>query len=248
MQGNSLPPHPRWGSENRSLKAEAIWQTLLHYCGSDIAHGRWVDIGCGSGGITAQLAPKVREIIGIDPEPWAHWTDWTRDNTNLTFLRGSYDSDPALIAQESAVIVICNQVYEHVPDPAALISFIHRILKPGGYCYFAGPNLLFPIEPHVYWPFVHWLPRSAAQKIMSLSGSVKILDAYSVEYWRLKSWLKDFEVYDALPAILTAPELYGRSGYFWRVLSKMPVFLLKTLAFASPGFVFILRKPVTGRN
>jgi 2-polyprenyl-3-methyl-5-hydroxy-6-metoxy-1,4-benzoquinol methylase len=245
MQGNSLPPHPRWGSENRSLKAEAIWQTLLHYCGSDIAHGRWVDIGCGSGGIAAQLAPKVGEIIGIDPEPWACWTDWTRDHANLTFLCGSYDNETAVITQESTDVVICNQVYEHVPDPASLIRFIHGILKPGGYCYFAGPNLLFPIEPHVYWPFVHWLPRSMATQLMRTlgSGHADELDAYSTHFWKLKSWIIPyFKFTNAVPFVVNNIVQMQHSGALWRTLRYLPAPILDAFTPFSPGFVFVIKK------
>jgi SAM-dependent methyltransferase len=237
------PSDPRWGSENRPRKAEAIWQTLVHYCGAQIAHGLWVDVGCGSGGIAAALAPRIRNMVGIDPEPWERWNVWTHEHPNLTFLRGSYDSAPPVMAPDSADVVICNQVYEHVPDPVALIRFIHLILKPGGYCYFAGPNLLFPVEPHVFWPFVHWLPRGLAVSLMRLCGSKAVLDAHSATWWTLRKWLGRFEVFDAVPYILSHPDRYDRRGWFWRPFRLVPTTLLHALTWLSPGFVFVLRKP-----
>ena len=69
----------------------------------------------------------------------------------------------------------------------------------GGIAYFAGPNLLFPIEPHVFWPFVHWLPRGLAVRLMRALGSRKVLDANSASWWRLHAWFDGFEVSNALP-------------------------------------------------
>ncbi len=43
-------------------------------------------------------------------------------------------------------VVICNQMYEHVPDPERLMNEIFRILTPGGICYFGAINRLKIIE------------------------------------------------------------------------------------------------------
>ncbi|WP_245232722.1 class I SAM-dependent methyltransferase [Thiorhodococcus minor] len=243
-QAHPAPPpsDPRWGSEDRPRKAEAIWQTLLHFRGPEIGDGVWLDVGCGSGGIAAALAPRVHRIIGLDPEPWERWPMWMEAHPNLTFLEGSYDSIPARVPAESVDVVVCNQVYEHVPDPVGLIAFIHRTLKPGGVCYFAGPNLLFPIEPHVFWPFVHWLPRRLAVSLMQRMGSSAVLDADSTHYWRLLSWTRPFDVTNAVPQILRDPTNYGRRGPVWRLLSRIPTALLASLTPLSPGFVFVLKK------
>jgi ubiquinone/menaquinone biosynthesis C-methylase UbiE len=160
---------PRWGQRDRDIKAHAIAQTLRHYMSLPLEQADCVDIGCGSGGIAFHLAPLVRSMVGVDPESWQRWKDFQDQRKNLQFLQESVES--LSIPDASVDVVICNQVYEHVPDPKRLIQEIHRILKPGGYCYFAGPNLLFPIEPHIFWPFVHWLPRRLAQSLIRATGS-----------------------------------------------------------------------------
>jgi 2-polyprenyl-3-methyl-5-hydroxy-6-metoxy-1,4-benzoquinol methylase len=241
------PRNPRWGSSGRTLKAEAIWMTLLHQAGPAISHGRWVDIGCGNGGIAAHLAPRVREMVGIDPEPWTTWTEWMCKHPNLIFIQGSYDSEPALISPESVDVVICNQVYEHVPDPIALIRFIHQMLKPGGFCYFAGPNWLFPIEPHIFWPFVHWLPRKFAIQLMRMLGSKRAddLDAFSTHFWQLNSWLSThFTISNAVPFMIREVIPMQYDSLIWKVLAFLPKRLLDVLNPLSPGFVFVLKKAV----
>lgn len=236
---------PRWGSENRPAKAEVIWRTLSYFAGSAIQRDVWADIGCGSGGIAAALSPRVGRMIGIDPEPWQRWETWTKNNSNLNFIVGSYDSSPPFLNDASIDVAICNQVYEHVPDPQQLIAEIYRILKPGGYCYFAGPNLLFPIEPHVFWPFIHWIPRSLAIRIMKIAKAKSIIDANSTTYWKLKKWLREFEIIDAVPEIASAPSNFGKTGKAWGLVSVTPKWLTKSLMPLSPGFIFILRKPET---
>lgn len=233
---------PRWGSENRPLKADMIWRILQHFCGCGIAEGVWVDVGCGSGDIAAALAPRVTRILGVDPEPWARWSDLMNEHSNLRYFQSDCEIASG-IEPSSADIVICNQVYEHVADPLALIRFIHRILKPGGYCYFAGPNLLFPIEPHVFWPFVHWLPRGPVQGIMRVLGAKYVVEANSVSYWKLMGWFKDFAITNALPYVVRHAVDIGRSGTLWRSLAHMPNKFLEAMTPLSPGFIFILHKP-----
>ena len=233
--------NPRWGHKHRDEKARVILKTVAHFTALKLQETVWMDFGCGNGGIAAYLAPHVKHVIAIDPEPWEDWATFQQQHDNLQFLNESVED--LSCADHSADIVVCNQVYEHVPNPQYLIAQIHRVLKPGGYCYFAGPNLLFPIEPHVFWPFVHWLPRNFATSLLRLSGSKKILDAYSVDYWTLKRWLHRFEIINAVPYILKHPQRYGRNSFFWRIPSLLPTSALNTLTWISPAFVFILRKP-----
>lgn len=232
---------PKWGQHDRDIKAHAIAQTLRHYMTLPLDQADCVDIGCGSGGIAFHLAPLVRSMIGVDPESWRRWSDFQSQRDNLQFLKEPVESLP--LPDASTDVVICNQVYEHVQDPKLLIEEIHRILKPGGYCYFAGPNLLFPIEPHIFWPFVHWLPRDFAQSVIEVTGSGAVLEANSTHYWRLQSWLTRFHVQNAVLFIAKNPRQFCRDRWIHRAISFLPAPILNLLTPLSPGFVFMLRKP-----
>lgn len=233
-----LPP---WGTQGRDLKASRILKVMKHFTSTPVEMTTWVDLGCGSGGIAAALAPHVKHITGIDPESWPYWQEYSKRQLNLSFVRQPVEQ--LAIPHESVDVVVCNQVYEHVPDPQFLIQQIYRVLKPGGYCYFAGPNLIFPIEPHVFWPFVHWLPRRFAVNVMRMLGARKVVDANSVSYWTLRKWLAAFEVRNALPDIIAAPGKFGFHGRLYRALSWIPRRFIENLTWLSPGFVFVLRKP-----
>jgi len=51
------------------------------------------------------------------------------------------------LCDDTCDTVTCNAVIEHVPEPAALVAEIHRILKPGGYAQLMIP-FVFPF--HAY--------------------------------------------------------------------------------------------------
>ncbi|WP_161487810.1 bifunctional 2-polyprenyl-6-hydroxyphenol methylase/3-demethylubiquinol 3-O-methyltransferase UbiG [Rhodanobacter sp. FW104-R8] len=238
---------PRWGQDGRDRKAEAILATLKEHCRRDLTLGVWLDVGCGSGGVAATLAAHVEQVIGVDPEPWIRWQALCDERPNLAFHAGSYRDLTNLLASESIDVVVCNQVYEHVDDPAALLQAIRRVMKPGGVCYFAGPNLLWPIEPHVFWPFVHWLPRRFAQHWMRRLGSRQAddLDAWSRSYWGLTRLFRrvGYQYTGAIHARLRAGAGVAGAARFLRMSAHVPRGFVTALTPISPGFVFILTKP-----
>jgi 2-polyprenyl-3-methyl-5-hydroxy-6-metoxy-1,4-benzoquinol methylase len=237
---------PRWEAEGRDSKADAIWRTVVQARGPQVARGRWLDVGCGSGGIAASLAPRVDSILGLDPEPWSRWKDFQAEHPNLAFEVADCCGEVVPVTDASIDVIVCNQVYEHVADPQALVAAIRRMLKPGGCCYFAGPNLLWPIEPHVNWPFVHWLPRRFAVALMRALGSAraKDLDAWSASYWRLVGWFRDngLDYANAIPERLRANLAAQPGRLAWRLASAVPNRMLDLAAPLSPGHVFILYK------
>jgi SAM-dependent methyltransferase len=248
MDESSRGGDPRWGQVDRDKKAEAILRTMELVAGPDapLRQGTWLDVGCGSGGVAAALAANVHRVIGIDPEPWQRWPDFARVNPNLEFHAGSYARLAEVAAAESIDVVVCNQVYEHVDDPLALLAAIHRVLRPGGVCYFAGPNLLWPIEPHVFWPFVHWFPRRFAQRAMRLLGSrhAHELDAWSWSYWKLTRAFASagFRWKPAVSERIRAGAAM-RGSMLLRLAARVPVFLIAWLMPLTPAFVFVLTRP-----
>lgn len=239
---------PRWGSEGRDRKATAIRDTLLLVHGPRIDAGTWLDVGCGSGGIAAGLAGHAVQVIGIDPEPWSAWGEAVAAHTNLRLMADTFDGSRLPLPEESVDVVVCNQVYEHVAAPSQLVRNLYRVLVPGGSCYFAGPNLLWPIEPHVFWPFVHWLPRSWGQKLMRVLGSQHAdeLDAYSKDCITLRRWFREsgFTVRSILKERVVVEfraRGYRRTG---SMIARFPAWLFLVAEPLAPGFVYVLRKPV----
>ena len=100
---------------------------------------RLLDVGCGPGTITAELASLVAPgaVLGIDPA--ADVIERARANAataggaapgNLTFEVGDVYALEA--ADGSFDVVHAHQVLQHLSDPVAALSEMRRVLAPGG--------------------------------------------------------------------------------------------------------------------
>jgi SAM-dependent methyltransferase len=62
-------------------------------------------------------------------------------------------------------LVINNQVMEHVEDIDAVLSEIHRVLKPGGVVLSLFPDHSIWREGHCGVPFLHWFPKRSTFRV-----------------------------------------------------------------------------------
>jgi SAM-dependent methyltransferase len=62
--------------------------------------------------------------------------------------------------------VFTHYVLEHVADIDAVTREVARVTAPGGCGFHVYPGPLRPIEPHLFMPFVHWLPKNMSRKWM----------------------------------------------------------------------------------
>jgi ArsR family transcriptional regulator len=88
------------------------------------------DLGCGTGATIEQLAPHVRQIIGIDNSPAmlkAAKKRLTRFS-NVDLRKGDLQSLPIDDRAVDAALLLLALTY--VPDPQMVLSEISRILKP----------------------------------------------------------------------------------------------------------------------
>lgn len=60
--------------------------------------------------------------------------------------------------------IFTHYVLEHVADIDAVTAEIGRLTAPGGCGFHVYPGKLRPIEPHLFMPFVHWLPKNPLRK------------------------------------------------------------------------------------
>jgi ArsR family transcriptional regulator len=90
------------------------------------------DLGCGTGQVIAQLAPFVKQVIGIDNSPAMLKAARKRLATseNVDLRKGDLSAVPIDDKSCDAAMLILALTY--VADPAAVLSEMSRILKPGG--------------------------------------------------------------------------------------------------------------------
>jgi SAM-dependent methyltransferase len=102
-----------------------------------------VDLGCGHHVFgdwmlseQAQVLAACRQVFGVD-------LDWLGLKAH-TGISNKIFADLAYLPLESnsAEVVSANMVAEHLPEPAAILREIHRVLKPGGAFVFHTPSYL----------------------------------------------------------------------------------------------------------
>ncbi len=143
-----------------------------------------LDIGCSSGIVSTAMAPRFTSMVGLDIDKLALSDIEPAHDQKSVFLLGDAMQMP--LQEETFDMIFCLQVYEHVPDDKRMMSEIYRVLKPGGFVIFSGPNRLYPIEPHYHLPFLHWLPQAWADFYLRAMGKGHAYYEKSRSYWALR--------------------------------------------------------------
>jgi len=130
-----------------------------------------VDFGCGNGAQTRLFDPLFARTTGVDVDPvfLAEFqaqivADGVQDRTRACELvDGRIPLDDAC-----ADVVTSFTVLEHVPDEAAALAEMRRVLRPGGRMIISVPNRWWLFETHgadlplLPWnrvPLVSWWPK-----------------------------------------------------------------------------------------
>jgi 2-polyprenyl-3-methyl-5-hydroxy-6-metoxy-1,4-benzoquinol methylase len=140
-----------WNWESPAGKLR--WARRVKMMGGHLAPGMTVlELGCGTGHFTRELAYSCAQIVAIDVSPdlleiakAQHSAPNVRYEIQnayaMTYTDGTFDS------------AIGSSVLHHLEIEAALRE-IHRVLKLGGTIYFTEPNMLNPqiaIQKNVPW-------------------------------------------------------------------------------------------------
>ena len=99
-----------------------------------LAGARAADVGCGGGLLSESLARHGAAVIGIDLSP--AMISVARLHAEGQDLQLDYQlqaaAELAASASGSFGVVCCMELAEHVPDPAALVADLARLVQPGG--------------------------------------------------------------------------------------------------------------------
>ncbi len=229
----------------RRAIAARIAAVLEDFSGVPLPTATLLDVGASHGLIAVALAERVEWTIGIDLDVAALAAARLEvpARGRLDLALGSGMRLP--FKDECMDLVVCNHVYEHVPDANALMQEIARVLRPGGACYFAGGHRLQLVEPHYRLPFLSWLPRSWADRYLRAAGRGRSYGEQFVAPWALPTLFKRFaSARDVTGDALHRCHRYGL-GPRWlesvfAVLLPLP--LARVVGFALPTHLWVLRK------
>jgi len=228
----------RHDPEGRRRRARRIVAALSDFGGLDVATARLLDVGCSAGLIANELAQHAAFVAGVDID--AESLGFAAgEGGRAQFVQASGDRLP--FADRAFDAVVCNHVYEHVGDPHALLAEIHRVLRPGGLCYFAAGHRLQLIEPHHRLPLLSLLPRGAASAWLRATGRGDRYDEHFLPPWKLRGLLSGFAAVEFIaPRMLREPVRYGFPG-----LARLPRaahLAAGAAARAAPTWIYLLRR------
>lgn len=146
-----------WSSPAGRLR----WARRVAMFGEFLAHNgpRVLEIGCGTGLFTAELARSGRNITAIDVSPDLLELAAERVcRENVRFLRE--DAHATRFDSGSFDAIVGSSCLHHLEPVRALAEF-HRLLRPGGMLLFTEPNMLNPQV--ALMKNVPWLKRRAGE-------------------------------------------------------------------------------------
>lgn len=174
-------------SEFHARRYEVTIELLREAVGSRQGAIQILDLGCGQGHITEKmrLAIQGAECTGLDYSVSA--IEYAHENfPQIDFaVADAYESP---YAKEFFDVVVCNNLWEHVPDPLVLLSKIKQLLKPAGYLIVSTPsryrlgNLARVLrgKPVIFMSKHHVTEYSVGQVIEQLAyGGFRVMSAKS---------------------------------------------------------------------
>jgi len=158
-----------------------------------------VDLGCGTGLLTRELAARDRHVIGLDPAPamlavarrqsGAERVQWVEGESDVL---GTPDADLVIMTGNVA------QVFLEDPDWATTLQAIYAALRPGGWLAFESRNpaaraweewnreSTYTISDTPFGPVEEWLEVTSADggrvrmqghNVFTATGEVLVVDS-----------------------------------------------------------------------
>lgn len=131
---------------------------------------RILDWGCGRGSDVLHLRDEGYDAFGVEPDlatiqrGESLFAEMGLDQSQYVCLVERDNRTP--FDAESFDFLMSYQVLEHVEDLESAAREMFRVLRPGGTAVHLYPAHHCPIEGHVKMPFVHWLPKNSARKLV----------------------------------------------------------------------------------
>src|SRR5262245_37218951 len=105
-----------------------IYRTALALL--DDRHMAVLDVGCGTGLMSAMLAAQGRQVVGVDLSSAMIAQARRRSGSCATFIEADAENLPIASSSVDAVVNLIS--LHHYPDPSRAVAEFRRVLRPGG--------------------------------------------------------------------------------------------------------------------
>ena len=199
----------------------------------DLGGKRVLDVGCGNGVYTVEIAKIARFVLGVDlNEKFIEEAMKVREREGVQNVKFECCSIEEFEYKEKFDVAIMMEVLEHVTDEEEVLFKIKELLSENGYLILFVPNKLYPFETHGIrvmgknihfkgsFPLFSWLPEFIRRRFVEER-------IYTVK--RLKELLKKCEFeplafdYMPPPLDLLPKKIANPARKFLSVLSKTPL-------------------------
>jgi 2-polyprenyl-3-methyl-5-hydroxy-6-metoxy-1,4-benzoquinol methylase len=97
---------------------------------------RVVDLACGEGYGSAELARTAASVVGVDANPEAF------EHARAKYPGVAFERNMVELWEGDVDCAVFLQTIEHVPDPDLVLRRIRELIGPGGVAYVSTPNVL----------------------------------------------------------------------------------------------------------
>jgi ubiquinone/menaquinone biosynthesis C-methylase UbiE len=151
----------------------------------------------------------------------------------------------ALPFQDNSIdVIVCNHVYEHVPEANQLVGEVYRVLREDGFCYFSGGNKYMIMEGHYHLPLLSWLPKPLAHFYLKLTGKGNAYYEEHLSLGGLRRLVGKFQIHDYTVSIIRDPEkfyatdLFNQNSISSKWIRGLAVYLYPWI----PTYIWVLTK------
>ena len=106
----------------------AIYETTLGLL--EHRHRRILDVGCGTGLMSAKLAASGRRVLGVDISTAMIERARRTSDPRTEFIHGDAEKLPAEDCDFNAVVNLIS--FHHYPNPSRTVAEFRRVLRPNG--------------------------------------------------------------------------------------------------------------------
>jgi 2-polyprenyl-3-methyl-5-hydroxy-6-metoxy-1,4-benzoquinol methylase len=219
--------------------------TYLNRLGFTRQNYKILDLGCGTGRLTVELAKLGYNAYGTDINP--DFIEIARDKAQKMGVSAQVMVAPSeRLPFDDNFFDVCLavSVLEHVADWKKTVSEVARILKPGGIAYFDTTNALNPLPGEVkHVPCMGYIPRRLRSPIIDLiSARFPALVGYSLtpaKNWFTQTGLKralslagfkqSWDIFDLINK-QDIPRKYQFASWLLPIIKKLPYPYIRDIA------------------